>query len=221
MLAVSASRISEGRRMGRVPGQVAPVTDPDDAELVRRFQGGLDREDAYRALFERYYRGTHAFFRRRIGDPDVASELNQDLHTTVYTSLDRFRGESSYRTWLFRLALSKLSHLRRRWRVHLDERPVEVDEAFWNEIGSAAPDPREKIDTGRRSAALKRCLANLGEVERAVVFGQYVAGVTLQEITGLLRLDNPSGARAPLLAALRKLRRCLEAAGYTTAGGGA
>ena len=151
----------------------------------------------------------------------MASELNQDLHTTVYTSLDRFRGESSYRTWLFRLALSKLSHLRRRWRVHLDERPVEVDEAFWNEIGSAAPDPREKIDTGRRSAALKRCLANLGEVERAVVFGQYVAGVTLQEITGLLRLDNPSGARAPLLAALRKLRRCLEAAGYTTAGGGA
>jgi RNA polymerase sigma-70 factor (ECF subfamily) len=191
---------------------------PDDAELVRRFQQGVDREGAYRALFERYYRSTHAFFRRRVGDADLASELNQDLHTTVYTSLARFRGESSYRTWLFRLALSRLSHLRRRWRVHLDERPVEVDETFWSELGSGEADPRAGIDAGRRNAALKRCLAGLNEIERAVVIGQYVAGSTLQEITGLLRLDNPSGARAPLLAALRKLRRCLESAGITSGG---
>lgn len=200
------------------PNAVASDSPSSDEDWVRRFQSGSDRETAYLELFRRYNSATHGFFRRRIGSPDLASELNQDLHMTVFAELDRFRLECSYRTWLFRLARSRLWHLRRRLRVHLDERPVEVAVGFWEAVELPAPDPENELNAQQRRNALKRCLSRLNEIERAVVFGQYCGGMTLEELTTTLQLENASGARAPLIAAQRKLKRCLQESGVHSAG---
>jgi RNA polymerase sigma-70 factor (ECF subfamily) len=187
----------------------------DDDELVRRFQAGDDREQAFMTLFERHGPITYGFLRRRIGDPDVAAELNQELFLNALCGLDRFRGESSFRTWLFRLAYNQLSNLRRRWRTHLDERPdAPVPEELAAEVLVALDDtPDSLVERGQRDDLLDRCLAGLPEIERAVIVGQYYEGATLEELTRRYNLTNPSGARASLIAAQRKLRRCIEAAG--------
>lgn len=201
------------------PARPSGLATGDDAELVRRFQSGEDRDGAFHALMERHAATTHAFFRRRVGNPELAADLNQDLLMTVYAKLDGFEGRSSFRTWLFRLAHNRLSHLRRRWSVHMDERPVEVEERFWSEVASAPETPDDDLDAQRRSRSLQRCLADLSDVERAVVFGQYYHGYTLAALTEEIGLTNRSGARAALIAAQRKLRRCLERRGVAAAGG--
>lgn len=187
----------------------------DDAALVRRFQSGQDRERAFMELFERHGPITYGFLRRRIGDPDVAAELNQELFLNALCGLDRFRGESSFRTWLFRLAYNQLSNLRRRWRTHLDERPdTPVPEELAAEVLVADVEaPDSALERGQRDDLLDRCLAGLPEIERAVIVGQYYEGATLEELTRRYKLTNPSGARASLIAAQRKLRRCLQEAG--------
>jgi len=184
---------------------------------VERFQSGKDPDGAFRQLFERYGPTTHAFFRRRIGQAEVAAEQNQDLYIAVLEHLDRFRGECTFKTWLFRMARNRLGHLRRRWRVHLDEQPAEVSAELWDQLAADAALPEQSALRARLVAALRRCLARLSEIERAVVLGQYYHGVSLQELTERLRLTNPSGARASLIAAQRRLRRCLETAGIRSA----
>jgi RNA polymerase sigma-70 factor (ECF subfamily) len=156
---------------------------------------------------------THAFFRRRIGSPELAAEQNQELYLSVVEHLGHFRGESSFRTWLFRLAHNRLSQLRRRLRVHVDERADELPEELWEQLQAVDEDADRRIDRAGVLHHLRRCLALLPDVERAVVFGQYYEQATLEELTRRLELTNRSGARASLIAAQRRLRRCLEQAG--------
>ena len=193
----------------------APQSDPD-LEIVRRFQSGTDREGAFMVLFDRYGPITYAFLRRRIGNADVAADMNQELFMGVLQSLDRFRGDSSFKTWLFRMAQNRLSNLRRRWRTHLDELPdATPDDLLEDVVTSNDATPDEEYDREERAVALERCLATLPEIQRAVVVGQYYEGVTLEELTRQFKMTNKSGARASLIAAQRKLRRCLEKAGVT------
>jgi RNA polymerase sigma-70 factor (ECF subfamily) len=197
------------------PRPLGPLT---DEELVRRYRHGIDPEGAMLELYERYRSLTYGFFRRRIGSPDLAAEENQELYMTVVQHLKGYRGESSFRTWLFQIAHHRLSHLRRRWSVHLDEKADAVPEELWEQL--AAPSegsPELRAARGEVTAALKRCLAALPETERAVVFGQYYGGITLQLLDVRLGLTNRSGSRSLLIAAQRRLRKCLEKAGMDAA----
>ena len=205
--------VSGGEVMSEVPASAAT-----DEDLVRRFQRGVDREGALLELFDRYGAITQAFLRRRIGSGDIAAELNQDLYIAVLEGLDRFRGDSSFKTWLFRMAQNRLSNLRRRWRTHLDELPdATPDELMEELVASDAPTPDVEFGRGEVNQALERCLANLPEIERAVVVGQYYEGSALEQLTQQFQMTNKSGARASLIAAQRKLRRCLEQSGITQA----
>jgi DNA-directed RNA polymerase specialized sigma24 family protein len=72
--------------------------------------------------------------------------------------------------------------------------------------------PEQEADDGVRRDRLQGCLARLPEVERAVIFGHYFHEITLEVLTNELGLTNRSGARATLIAAQRRLRRCMEEA---------
>ncbi len=188
-----------------------------DAELVRRFKRGTDREAAIVELFDRYGAMTLAFLTRRIGNPDLAAELNQELYISVIQSLDRFRGDASFKTWLFRMAQNRLSNLRRRWRTHLDELPAAAPEDLVNELSDSEDQaPDAVVARGQVENSLQRCLGRLPEIERAVVLGLYYEGASLQDLTDRFEMTNKSGARAKLIAAQRKLRRCLERSGVTS-----
>lgn len=207
---------SPGSRAAGGPGR--NVSEPSgvrsDEDLVRRFQSGADREGVMVALFERYGAMTYAFLRRRLGNPDLAAELNQDLYIGVLEGLDRFRGRSSFKTWLFRMAQNRLSNLRRRWRTHLDELPQSTPEELVGDVVVATgAQPDEELARSEVGGLLKRCLASLTEIQRRVVIGQYYENVTLEDLTRQLELTNKSGARASLIAAQRKLRHCLERSG--------
>ena len=195
------------------------LSEQSDEDLVRKYQEAGGSEDALLELYERHRTVTYAFFCRRIGIPEIAAEENQELYLSVVKHLNSFRGESSFRTWLFQIAHNRLSHLRRRWRVHVDERADDIPEHMWEQLASQGDTNPERLagksESGR---VLRRCLAALPEIERAVVFGQYYAGVTLQFLTDELNLVNKSGARAKLIAAQRRLRSCLEKAGLRSSG---
>ncbi len=197
------------------------MTDTDEM-LVRRFRSGDDLDGVFRDILARYGALTHAFFKRRIGNEDLAAEQNQELYLSVVRHLHGFRFECSFRSWLFSLAHNRVRQFRRRLQVHADERPEDLPEAVWDRFaGKVLDDPEDNASRKQRSSLLKRCLARLSEIERLVVCGQYYHHKTLRELSGLLRMENPSGARATLIAAQRKLRKCLEAAGVTGAEGGA
>lgn len=197
------------------------TTTLDDEELVRRFRSGLEPERVFGILFRRYGALTLAFFSRRIGHAEIAAEQNQELYLSVIAALDGFRGDCSFRSWLFTLAHNRLGQWRRRLRVHTDEEAEEVGETLLETLhASERTQPEKAAVLAQQSRMLRRCVARLSETERVVVYGQYYAETTLRELTAMLRMENPSGARACLIKAQRKLRRCLEDAGLRRVAGG-
>lgn len=190
-----------------------------DAGLVERLVSGVDATAAFETLYERYGPVTYAFFRRRTGSAELAAEQNQELYLSVLRHVSGYRGASSFTTWLFTLARNQLSHLRRRLRVHTDEWAAEAPAALWDSLEDRGPRPAAEAERSERDRRLRRCIAELPEIERAVVVGQYYGERTLRELTEELRLSNKSGARALLIAAQRRLRRCVERAGIAPAAG--
>jgi RNA polymerase sigma-70 factor (ECF subfamily) len=164
----------------------------------------------FRLLYRRYARSTFAFFLRRLGDPESAADLNQELFLRVSRSMEKFEGRSSWRTWIFVIARNVLAeHRSQRWN-RLGDRTVVLEvEALRRDL-SHGVNPDDAAGAVLLRHRLRSCLRRLDDLARAVILGHYFAGVTLRELTEQLELTNASGARAVLISAQRKLRRCLE-----------
>src|SRR5215218_4027665 len=78
-----------------------PATEPDDDALIARWRGGDER--AASLLVERHARAVARFVASLAARVDV-EEVVQDTFLRAFASLDRFRGASSLRTWLFAIA---------------------------------------------------------------------------------------------------------------------
>lgn len=133
-----------------------------DAELVVRFQQG--EETAFEDLVRRHMRDAFGFCLRLTGDPTGAEELSQDGFVLAHRHLKEFRGESSFRTWLYRILLNlHRDRLRRRSREesrleryrrdaeggHAEEpdagaRAVELDEVIRRRV-AALPDRQREV----------------------------------------------------------------------------
>ncbi|HWU87153.1 MAG TPA: sigma-70 family RNA polymerase sigma factor [Kofleriaceae bacterium] len=106
---------------GRAQTSPPPV---DDHDLVLAARKG-DR-DAFRTLFERYHRRAYALALGVLRHQDDALDVVQDAFVKAHKYLDKFEGNSSFYTWLYRIVMNlAIDHLRKHRRV----KPVELDEA--------------------------------------------------------------------------------------------
>jgi RNA polymerase sigma-70 factor (ECF subfamily) len=105
-------------------GQALAHPPVDDHELVLAARKG-DR-DAFRTLFERYHRRAYALALGVLRHADDALDVVQDAFVKAHKYLDKFEGNSSFYTWLYRIVMNlAIDHLRKHRRV----KPVEFDEA--------------------------------------------------------------------------------------------
>jgi len=139
------------------------------------------------------------------GDVDSAADLAQDVFLKAFQRLDSYRGESKFSTWLYSIARNHcMDEMRSR-----AARPPEVSEA----VLEALPDtdweqPSRKLERREAVQALRHIMQEvLDETEAKVMSLHYVDELPLDSITRLLELKNPSGAKAYVVSARRKLQR--------------
>ena len=100
-----------------------PTPALDDRELVTRAQRG-DRT-AFQTLFERYSRRAYSLALGVVKNPDDALDVVQDAFIKAHRYLDKFEGQASFYTWLYRIVMNlAIDHLRK----HLRQRPVAFDD---------------------------------------------------------------------------------------------
>jgi RNA polymerase sigma-70 factor (ECF subfamily) len=156
----------------------------DDAELVLAARNG-DR-DAFRTLFERYHRRAYALAFGVLRHQDDALDVVQDAFIKAHKYLDKFEGNSSFYTWLYRIVMNlAIDHLRKHRRV----KPVELDESRVDDHADEALLPR--ILGGNPGRALmdkeirKRidtALEELSENHRAVLVMRELEGLSYEEM---------------------------------------
>ncbi len=161
----------------------------DEAALVGRARGG--DEAAFEELVRRHEGEVFRLCRRLLGNREDALDAAQDTFVRVFRALPRFRGEASFRTWVYGIALNvcrnALASAPRRAAarsVPLDADPVEGGAPVSLDDGRASP---ERVAYGRQlGRALEEALAALSPDHREVIVLREVEGLEYEEMAAVL-----------------------------------
>src|SRR5678815_3202362 len=159
---------------GRSPTPVAQPEALTDDELLRPEvmplpdRGGrLMTEPVTFAPDERGY--VYAVVRRIIGSTDDAEDVTQDTLVLAYHHRNAFRGDSRYRTWLHRIAVTTaLGHLRRQRRLQIGDVDVNPERVLARSV-DPAKSPVTLIAEAEDRATVQRALADLPSSYRDVL----------------------------------------------------
>jgi RNA polymerase sigma-70 factor, ECF subfamily len=100
----------------------------DEAALVEELRAGS--EEAFAWLLARYHQPIFSLLARTVHDRADAADLTQEVFVKVFRGVGSFQGQSSLRTWIYRIALREASNQRRWWMRHkLHEIPIEQEVA--------------------------------------------------------------------------------------------
>ncbi len=150
-----------------------------DLPLVRAAADG-DR-DAFDELVRRHQLRVYNLVRALTGDPADADELAQETFVRAYLAMRRFRGESAFRTWLYRIAVNvvRSHHARRAVRAAVWQQAEETRD----DSAPAAACGAESFETTlARREAIDRALGSLPEDLRIAVTLRDVEGLDYREI---------------------------------------
>jgi RNA polymerase sigma-70 factor (ECF subfamily) len=174
------------------------VTRPqlEDRALVAAAKTG--DEDALRALYDRYAVRVYAVIRRIAPEPSLADDWAQETWVRAFRALPRFRGDSSFGTWILRIAMNSAAYeARRLTRRRRGERPLDP-------TLRSIETPSEPILRDR----LERALAMLPDGMRRILVLHDVEGYAHDEIAQILG-NRPSTCRSQLFKARARMRELL------------
>lgn len=88
----------------------------EEAAVIAELKAGS--ETAFAWLVAQYHQPIYSLIARTIQDPAEAADLTQEVFVKVYRGISSFHGDSSLRTWIYRIALHEASNQRRWWGRH-------------------------------------------------------------------------------------------------------
>ena len=186
--------------------------DVNQGDVIEACQSG--DEEAFRALFESHKDKIYSIALRYSGDPATAMDIAQETFLKLLSSLQQFRGDSSFDSWLYRLVVNCcLDHHRRRRRFLplMDDVLEEALDVFRAPRESALHDLLRQEQEER----VQQVVAQLPDEQRMVVVLRYTEGLSYEEIAGLLgcrrgtvasRLNRAHKALERRLSQFRKVR---------------
>ena len=156
----------------------------DEKELIERSQKG--DIDAFEELVARYERKVYTIAYRYMGNPEDASDLAQETFLKVFKSIDKFRGESSFSTWIYRITANickdELRKIKRKPQTSLDQE-IWLDEgSVIRQVVDEKPTPDEVFEQKELWNYLQDLIANLSPEYRMVIVLQDINGYSYEEI---------------------------------------
>jgi RNA polymerase sigma-70 factor, ECF subfamily len=96
----------------------APVKydDPVAAPEMATTPPAATTTEPWQALYEQHSRYVYYLALRTVGDPTLAEDITHDVFLKAYRHLDQFRGQSSLRTWLYRITINHCQNVQRAWQ---------------------------------------------------------------------------------------------------------
>ncbi len=153
--------------------------------------------ESFDEIFARYQSMVFNLTLRILGDREEALDVSQEVFFSIYKKLHRFRGESSLKTWIYRIAVNRASNrcrwwnrLRRRGTVSLDEHLSKDDTRTFSEsLESARETPEEALMLREVRTHIERVLHLLPVQQRIAVIMRDVEGLPYEEIAALLHVS--------------------------------
>ena len=160
----------------------------DDKHILARARRG--ELDAFEELVRRYAKRVYVIALRSSGNPEDAADITQEVFLRAWRSIENFRGDSGFSTWLFRITMNIcVDHARHRQaQPQTTTLTTEDDEELGRELAAA--------------------LAEISEEHRRIVLLRDVSGMSYSEIAEILEISEGT-VKSRLARARIALRRIL------------
>ncbi|MDP7112108.1 MAG: sigma-70 family RNA polymerase sigma factor [Myxococcota bacterium] len=155
-----------------------------DAETVRRILDG--DSDAYRILVQKYQQKVYGVVYGMVQNPEDAREISQDALIKAFKSLDRFRFDASFYTWLYRITVNMtIDHRRKmakRRTDQFDETRMQKDEAGGAAYHHVEASPVKRLERKRLADKIQSAIDQLPTDQRTAIMLREVEGLAYKEI---------------------------------------
>jgi RNA polymerase sigma-70 factor, ECF subfamily len=188
--------------------------------LLRRLR---DRDErAFRELIETHRDRVYNITFRMLGNRAEAEDIAQEVFITVFKTIDQFREESKFSTWLYRVTVNhcknRIKYLARRHdrdRDELDEQSQGVNGAtVASPVRAAQPD--RALESAQMEKLMQDAIATLDDDHRVVVVLRDIEDLSIEEICKITELPDgtvKSRLHRARLALRKKLQRHVPHAG--------
>jgi RNA polymerase sigma-70 factor (ECF subfamily) len=170
-------------------------------------------QQAYRALFKRYWKQVLFTVGKMIPDREEAQDVTMEAFSKVFSNLHRFRKEYGFNTWLYRVAINhSLDHLRRR---RLPTTPLstgfaEDSSAFYARGNDQDyQNPEEQIMQGQKMIVIEGYLRSLPAPLRDIAWMRFVEAYSYKEIAAMLDMSIGT-VKARIHRARHRLQQSLQ-----------
>jgi RNA polymerase sigma factor (sigma-70 family) len=175
----------------------------EDLEVLQRWRNGDTR--AGEELCVRYFAEIHRFFEHKL--PGDADDLTQQTFLACVKSRDQFRGQSTFRTYLFAIARNEL-YMRIRRTPKFEH--VDLEVSSLEELAALSSSPSRQLGKQQELAQLRTALRQLPVEQQVLLELHYWHDLDAAALAEIFD-TNPGTIRVRLLRARRALRERLGA----------
>jgi RNA polymerase sigma-70 factor (ECF subfamily) len=185
---------------------------PEDKLLIDRCKRG--DPSAFNELVLKYEKQVFNLAFRLTGNYDDANDVASDTFVRIYNSIGKFRGDSAFSTWLYRIVTNVYLDTRKRRLAHPHlslEEYLEMEEgSLPRQIEDPAPGPQVEAEERERHELLQSVINELPEFQRIIIVLYHIQELPYEEIAEILNM--PLGTvKSRLNRARRALRERLAA----------
>jgi len=162
----------------------------EEAALIAELRAGS--EEAFSWLIARYHQPIFSLLARTAHDRADAADLTQEVFVKVFKGVGNFHGESSLRTWIYRIALREASNQRRWWMRHKQQEVPIEQELVQRDFGTplrlkdtlidAADSPFEMAVHAENKALVEEALSHVPEPFRTTLILRDIEGFVYEEV---------------------------------------
>lgn len=179
---------------------MAPISDQD---LVQEVRNG--KRQAFTELMRRHQQKIYWTVRRIVVDHAEADDVTQETFVKAFLSLGDFRGDSSFYTWLYRIAVNmSLNAVRKRQVVEYLRESEIINRLFPQQVN-----PQQEVEFREVESQLQLAVATLPEKQRAVFVMRFFEEMSYEEIGKVLK-TSVGGLKANYFHALKKVQEFLS-----------
>ena len=203
----------------------------EESALVQELRAGS--EEAFAWLIQRYHQPIYSLLARTVHDRGDAADLTQEVFVKVFRGVGSFHGESSLRTWIYRIALHEASNQRRWWMRHKQQEIALEQEMAESDFGTPArlvdmlvdpaESPYEMAVHAENRARVEAALEQVPEPFRTTLVLRDIEGFVYEEVAEMQgvnlgtvksRLVRGRAALKAVLTAPAEDRQAASASGF-------
>ena len=164
---------------------IPPAISAEGVSIIAELKAGS--EDAYAWLVTQYHQPIYSLICRLLNNPADAVDTTQEVFLKVYRGMKRFNGDSSLKTWMYRIAIHEASNQRRR-RCRHRSREISIEQTRAVDVTRSAlkdclvddnVSPFENVIQGELRAQIEMGLQSLQEPYRTAVILRDLEGLSL------------------------------------------